>query len=546
MIYLYTMPGVAFNAPQFNVSLIKGYLKENNIETKQIDLSITFFENCINSFYIKKELNDYYLTLSSKDRKIVDEIDVDIDNLKNPQFDTDIILNSNEKLLAYLNIYSKYYDVGWNRKGLNFNTKILTIDELLKFAFDENNKIFDLIFTPCTSSINDICYLSLQFPFQLPYALRFARKIKKFSPHSKIIFGGDYITHIIKNAEELMDKCSDIDGIVFFGEHKYLLELINYFRNKNNINIPNTYIRKEKTIIKNEITNCNILDKEKYIPCFDDLNLDKYLSNLKLIPLTLNYGCYHSKCKFCSRYFYYNGYKKYDIEKIFSLIKEQYEKNNIQAIYFIDECVPSEMLIKLANYLLDNNINIKWLVETRIDDKLLDSRVAKVLYDSGCREISFGIESYNNKILDDMNKQIDLKMAKKVMKNFFNNGISVSATFMIGYPTESIFNIIRTLKFIKKFKYIDTFGLGTFNYMRNSILVNQSNLDESSDLNLIYRKNGDSYEVYNYLINKFNSLHKIKKFSIIRDKVLYRSQYLYLDRKKYSLNYKKDGGKVCG
>lgn len=46
MIYLYTLPGVAFNAPQFSVSLIKGYLKENNIDTKQFDLPIYFKKKC--------------------------------------------------------------------------------------------------------------------------------------------------------------------------------------------------------------------------------------------------------------------------------------------------------------------------------------------------------------------------------------------------------------------------------------------------------------------------------------------------------------------
>ena len=127
------------------------------------------------------------------------------------------------------------------------------------------------------------------------------------------------------------------------------------------------------------------------------------------------------------------------------------------------------------------------------------------------------------------------------MKNFFQVGISTSATFMIGYPTENIFNIIRTLKFIKNFKYLDTFGLRMFHYMRNSILVNLGNLDEASDLNLIYRKADDNYDFYNSILEKFNHLEKIKKFLEFRKKVLYRSQYLYLDRKKYSLNYRIGG-----
>jgi len=331
---------------------------------------------------------------------------------------------------------------------------------------------------------------------------------------------------------------AESDSILFYGELKFLIELIDYYKNNTTSNISNVYLRKEEKIIKNKIEECNEYDKQKYIPTFENLNLNGYLSNLKMVNMTLNYGCYHSKCKFCSRYFYYNGYAKYDINKIFNLIKKLYYEEEIEAIYFIDECVPPNILKELANFLIENEIKIKWMVETRIDKELENKEVSELLYKSGCREISFGIESYNKKILKDMNKQIDLKVAKKVMKNFFESGICVSATFMIGYPTESIFNILRTLCFIKKFKYLDTFGLGVFHYMRNSILVNNSNLNEKEDLNLIYRKYNDNYDFYNNLIEKFNLNSKIKKFVKIRKKVLYRSEYLYLDRKEYSLNYK--------
>ena len=337
-----------------------------------------------------------------------------------------------------------------------------------------------------------------------------------------------------------MNKCEYIDSIVFFGKHKSLLNLIKYYNGSNkNTNISNTYIKYNSNIIYNEIEKTTQEDVIDYIPCFDNLDLSKYLSNLRLIPLTLNYGCYHSQCTFCSRYFYYNGYCKYNIDKILEFIKKQYVFNRIEAIYFVDECVPPDILITIANYLIKNKIKIKWMVETRIDEKLNDRKIADLLFKSGCREISFGIESYNKKILLDMNKKINLKTAKSIMKKFYSSGISVSATFMIGYPTENIINIFKTLKFIKNFKYIDTFGLSIFNYMRNSIIVNDSHLDEESNLNLIYRTNDDNYDFYHKIIKKFNLLPKIKKYVATREKILYRTEYMFLKRQEYSLNYKK-------
>lgn len=541
MIYLYTLPGTAFNCPQISIPLLKGYLKNSGITSKQYDLSAIFLEKCFTKNYIKKLSLKYYNSLNENEKNIIENIENSIKELKCKYIDTSKIVSANYKVLQYLNILGNFYNIKWGRRGIDFSKKISTIDDVIELAFDKNNSLFDRVLeNEQDLKDGDIIYLSIQYPFQINYAIRFSKYLKSQNDKIKIIFGGDYITHINKNLEELMKKCLFIDGITLFGNYDNVVNLIEMFKkNEKTSNINNTIYRLGNKILFNYNIAKDEFYKERYVPDFSDLNLNKYLSNLKLISLTLNYGCYHSQCMFCSRYFYYNGYHCYDIDRILEHIKFLYESEHIEAIYFIDECVPPDILIKLSKYLIENNIKIKWMVETRIHKKYLDIAVANLLYESGCREISFGIESNNGRILNDMKKGIDLNDAKKVMKNFFNSGISVSATFMIGYPTENIFNINKTLTFIKKFKYLDTFGLSVFNYMRNSKIVNLSNLNESQDLNLIYRTTLDNYDECLNIIEKFNKNKKIHKFIANREKILYRSEYMYLDREFYSLNYKR-------
>lgn len=545
MIYLYTLPGTALNCPQLNIPLLKGYLKNRGIKSIQSDLSAIFIEKSFNKNYIKKLDLKYYNSLNESEKNIINNIENSIKELKSKYVDTQKIISANYEVLQYLNIFGNFYNIKWGRRGIDFSKKISTIDDVIELAFDKNNSLFDhVLLSKYNLKDGDIVYLSIQYPFQLNYAIRFSKYLKSQNDKIKIIFGGDYITHINKNLEELMKKCNLIDGITLFGNYENVVKLIEMFqKKKKNLKINNAIYRLENKIEFNYNVGKDEFYKERYIPDFTDLNLNEYLSNIKLVPLTLNYGCYHSKCMFCSRYFYYNGYHCYDIDKILKYIKFLYESEHIEAIYFIDECVPPDILIKLSKYLIDNNIKIKWMVETRIHKKYLDITIANLLYKSGCREISFGIESNNRRILNDMKKDINLTDAKKVMKNFFSSGISVSATFMIGYPTENVLNILKTLEFIKKFKYLDTFGLSVFNYMRNSKIVNLSNLDESQDLNLIYRTTLDNYDECLNIIEKFNKNKKIHKFIANREKILYRSEYMYLDREFYSLNYKR-GGKM--
>ncbi len=541
MIYLYTLPGTAFNMPQISVPLLKGYLKECKIKSKQYDLTSRFLEICFKNKYIKEMCLQYYHSLNKNEKNIVDNIEKTVKQMQDKSIDTLKIVEANEQIYKYLEIIGRHYGIKWERRGIDFSKKILKVDDVIELAYSEENSIFDKVLKNNHNlNDNDIIYLSVQYPFQLCYAIRFSMYLKSKNSSIKIILGGDYITHINKNLKEIMEKCFYIDGIALFGNYNNVVEMIKIFQNKKVTSINNVIYRNEDKIVYKINKQKDCFYKDKYVPDFSDLNLDNYLSNLKLVPFTLNYGCYHSKCMFCSRYYYYNGYHTYDINKIFAYLKELYNTEHIEAVYFVDECILPDILMKLATYLIDNDINIKWMVETRIDRKYIEKNFPKILYNSGCREISFGVESYNKKILRDMNKEIDLSIAKKTMKNFYNSGISVSATFMIGYPTENILNIKKTLKFIRKFKYLDTFGLSIFNYMRNSKLVDLSCLNEEQDLNLIYRTTNDNYYKYMSIINKFNNIKKIKQFVNKRSKILYRSEYMYLDRKYYSLNYKGD------
>lgn len=541
MIRLYTLPGLAFNMPHMSSCLTAGYLLRKKIDVAHIDLSIKFLDSCLNANYIKTNLISRYLKLSHDEKEILNGIETSINIMKSRNESTEKILNANMNFGKALNVFASLYNLKWHINGMGFNYKVTTVDDLLELSFYEENSIFDYIFSKeLSNSIEDIIILSIKYPYQMPFALRFSKLLKEKNKKIKIILTGDYITNIKENCTELINKCNYIDAVVFNGYQKALVKVFNYYHDGKSSAIPNTIYRNSKNeLIIGETRKDTINDINDYIPSFDNLDLSKYLSNIRIIPLILNYGCYHSKCSFCSRYYYYGGYCRLDIKAICKLIKEQYENNKIEGIYFVDECAPPEILLEVSKYLIDNKIKIKWLVETRIEKSFLNKDISKLMYESGCREISFGIESYNKRILKHMKKDLDLKVAKEVMKNFCLNGISVSATFMVNYPTEYISNTIKTLFFIKNFKYLDGFRLSKFMYLRNSFLVNNSNIDPVADLNIVYVLKSDKHTISNWLVNKFYETKKIKKYNEIRNKVLYRTELIYLDKSLLSLNYKK-------
>ncbi len=517
--------------------MIKGYLKRQGITSQHVDLSVMFLKKCLNLNYIKENLFDYYNKLNPLKKEQINFLSKNMDILRK-NVSSEARLLASENFIKGLNCVLEYYDLSWNKKGIFFKKPIIDIDEIINLSFSSDCSVFDSVLNDELDKFkNDFIYICVSYDFQLPFALRFAKMIKENNTNSKIILGGNYLTHIIDNCEELMKKFKFIDVIVFYGYLNTIYELIEHYDINFN-NVVNTFIRKNNKVLKNNIKKDNINDISLYIPDFSDLDFNLYLTSKKTIPLLLNYGCYYGKCNFCSHHFYYGGYCAMDFDKICKFIKNEYFDNKIECIIFVDECLPANVIIDFALFLIDNNIKINWLMETRIDTLFLNIDTVKTLYQSGCKFVTFGIESNSNVTLRKMNKNVDLKVAKKVLKNFYLNGIITAATFMVGYPTEKWLSVFKTFNFIKHFKYIDVFGLNIFKLVRNSILASQSNVNKTDDLGLIYSYKGEKRNKMSKKILRIYKNRKFKNHFEVENKILNRVEYTILDRSKFSLNFK--------
>jgi radical SAM superfamily enzyme YgiQ (UPF0313 family) len=177
-------------------------------------------------------------------------------------------------------------------------------------------------------------------------------------------------------------------------------------------------------------------------------------------------------------------------------------------------------------------------METRISSEYLDHRNCKLLEKSGCKLITFGVESASQRVLNLMNKGIEFKLAKKVLKKIYDTNIIVSSTYMIGYPNERDYEANKTLRYLKKFKYLDGFGLNQFNFVRNSKIAIDSNVNVKDSMDLFYSFKGQQKEYLHNKILKFYSDEKINRYKKLRDSLLNRSDYLFLNKSDISLNFK--------
>jgi radical SAM superfamily enzyme YgiQ (UPF0313 family) len=73
-----------------------------------------------------------------------------------------------------------------------------------------------------------------------------------------------------------------------------------------------------------------------------------------------------------------------------------------------------------------------------------------MLYNAGCREIAFGIESGSQKILDNINKEVTVEQNERAIKDAKRAGLLTKAYLMIGSPGETRGTVEETIKFIEE------------------------------------------------------------------------------------------------
>jgi len=129
------------------------------------------------------------------------------------------------------------------------------------------------------------------------------------------------------------------------------------------------------------------------------------------------------------------------------------EKYNIDGIIFADDnfFIDKERIEKICDLLIKKKLNLKWGAMCRCDyfARYSDEFVAK-LKKAGCESLYFGAESGSQRILDYMTKDIKREDIMICAKKSREHGIKAKFFFMMGFPTETVEDLHKTLDLINE------------------------------------------------------------------------------------------------
>jgi hypothetical protein len=261
--------------------------------------------------------------------------------------------------------------------------------------------------------------------------------IRQINTRQKIILGGALVTSWIKLGVDRNTFGGLADEIVEGAGEKKLLELLG---------------------VKDGVTNCP--------PAYDDFPIDKYLSPGTILPYSTARGCYWHKCAFCPEKAEGNAYLPLEVSQVTNELQILTGQLNPSLIHLLDSSISPSLLKALAQ----NSPGAPWYGFTRITEHIADEDFCLSLKRSGCVMLKLGIESGDQRVLDQLNKGIDLPTASAVLKTLKKTGIAAYCYFLFGTPPENEDSASQTMDFVARHhECIDFLNLAIFNLPSRSV-----------------------------------------------------------------------------
>ena len=334
-----------------------------------------------------------------------------------------------------------YVSAYLERKGFSnevFDTTFSTMQKMRDYLLE---------FKPDVIAI----YVNLMTKLNVLEIIKF---IKLNLHHTKIVLGGPEIRY---NANDFLNFGADY--LVIGEGEETSLELMIALNEKRYDDIKNISGLGFKNQ-NNEIVFTTEREKLKEVdslpfPGRDKINLQLYLNAWKerhgenAISISTMRGCPYT-CKWCSRAVYGLSYRRRSPENVcdeLELIQKEY---NPDTLWFVDDVftISHKWLNEFNETLKQRNLKIKFECITRADR--MNEEVIKLLKYAGCFRVWIGAESGSQKVIDLMDRRVDVDQVREMIKLAQKYGIQAGTFIMLGYPGETEDDIEETLKHLKE------------------------------------------------------------------------------------------------
>jgi len=266
----------------------------------------------------------------------------------------------------------------------------------------------------------------------------------------KIILGGPDVTYNVENYLK-----AGADFLVIGEGEETTHELYNSIINKGDFSGVNGIAYLENGAVVKTLARTKFKELDELpLPNRDAIPIEKYLETWKKnhgessMTISTQRGCPYT-CKWCSTAVYGQSYRRRPAHLVAREMKMLKEKYNPNAIWFVDDVftISHKWLTTFHEEVVKQKAQIRFECITRAER--LNDEILQLLKDAGCFRIWIGAESGSQKIIDLMDRRVDVNHVKKIIQKTNSLGIETGTFIMLGYPGETEEDILTTIEYLK-------------------------------------------------------------------------------------------------
>lgn len=296
-------------------------------------------------------------------------------------------------------------------------------------------------------------YVNLMTKLNVLEIIKFVKSHDELS-QTKIILGGPDVRY---NADNFLKHGADY--LVIGEGEETLYELIKALDTNKHQSLKeirgigfkndagNTTFTPDRTLIKT-------ID-ELPIPNRKRINIAAYQNIWKkhhgsdAVSVSTMRGCPYT-CRWCSRAVYGLSYRRRSPTSVIDELEIIQTDYNPDTLWFVDDVftISHKWMNEFTNELKRRNLKINYECITRADR--LNEEVISMLKESGCFRVWIGAESGSQKIIDAMDRRVDVEQVREMIKLTRKHGIETGTFIMLGYPGETEKDIEETIKHLKE------------------------------------------------------------------------------------------------
>ena len=276
-------------------------------------------------------------------------------------------------------------------------------------------------------------------------AMRIAEIIKELHPGSKVVMGG---VHPTFQATQILEQCRAVDVVVRGEADHAIVPLWRWTAGQGDLaEIPGVTFRDHNGVIVSSEKDLTQID-------LDELPYAAYELVARetdpLVPRILTARGCTLRCVFCASAALF-GYKfnSRHATRVVDQIAATRDRFGVEFVCMGDLTFMAHKPTGLAicRELIEREVGVRWSTQTTIGR--IDPEAARLMADSGCVQIGFGVESGSKLIIENNNKNVHIERAEEQFAAIKDAGMSVQTYWVFGLPGETVATAMRSVELMR-------------------------------------------------------------------------------------------------